>query len=144
MKQYRALAALITSKKGLEHPRIRVFATLYGLSSHAGEEGQGYKAEYVDFFFQQILPNVFASAKQVNAILGAKGHSDIDLDKFLKRMENIFPNFLKKDGFKYMVRGLGGEGGGRWREGVNVKCIGTNRRRRPSLLTKTHPTLLHP
>lgn len=103
MKQYRALAALITSKKGLEHPRIRVFATLYGLSSHAGEEGQGYKAEYVDFFFQQILPNVFASAKQVNAILGAKGHSDIDLDKFLKRMENIFPNFLKKDGFKYMV-----------------------------------------
>ena len=103
MKQYRALAALITSKKGLEHPRIRVFATLYGLSSHAGEEGQGYKAEYVDFFFQQILPNVFASAKQVNAILGAKGHSDIDLDKFLKRMENIFPNFLKKDGFKYMI-----------------------------------------
>jgi len=43
------------------------------------------------------------SKKQVNAILGAKGHSDIDMDKFLKRMEDIFPNFLKKDGFKYIV-----------------------------------------
>mmetsp|Transcript_11231 Transcript_11231/g.22976 ORF Transcript_11231/g.22976 Transcript_11231/m.22976 type:complete len:937 (+) Transcript_11231:45-2855(+) len=103
MKQYRALAALIQSKKGLEHPRVRVFASLYGLSTHAGEEGPGYKAEYIDFFFQRILPKVFANAKQVNAILGAKGHSDIDLDKFLKRMEDIFPNFLKKDGFKYMV-----------------------------------------
>ncbi|GMI08291.1 hypothetical protein TrRE_jg12855 [Triparma retinervis] len=104
MKQFRALAALISSKKGLEHPRIRVFATLYGLSTHANEEGTGYSPEYVDFFFHHILPNVFnGGAKQVNAILGAKGHSDIDLEKFLKRMEEIFPNFLKKDGFKYMV-----------------------------------------
>ena len=104
MKQFRAFAACLQSKKALKLSRLRTFASLYGLPTAHGAEGKAYDVSYVDFFFKQLLCNVFLGAKHCNAILAAKGRSDIDKDKFIeKRMEEIFPNFLRKDGFKYMV-----------------------------------------
>jgi len=44
MKQFRSLGSLLTSKKAMDHPRMRVFASLVGMSMHIGEEGPGYNS----------------------------------------------------------------------------------------------------
>lgn len=66
-KQYRTLAALMDTKKAMKHPRFRIFASLYGLAMKSGGVGPGYKPDYVDFFFQKLLVNVFPGIKQVRS-----------------------------------------------------------------------------
>ncbi|GMH58171.1 hypothetical protein TrLO_g12544 [Triparma laevis f. longispina] len=103
MKQFRALGALLQTKKALKISRLRVFASLYGLPTVHGGEALPYSVEYVDFFFKNILEHTFLDPKHCNAILAAKGRSDLDKDQLIDRMEMIFPHFQKKDGFKFMM-----------------------------------------
>ena len=77
MKQFRAFAATLQTKKALNISRLRTFASLYGLPTSHGSAAKPYDPDYVDFFFKNMLCNVFLDPKHCNAVLAAKGRLEV-------------------------------------------------------------------